>query len=268
MPVIVSKAGVQKVTASVKEVELEVGETASVDLVATLSNNTKKDVTSQAFWTTDNSQVAEVDGGEIEGISVGEATITAFYQGYEVIINVNITELDEEVKEVESLQITDKNVKLLVNEEKILNVFALYTDGTREEVSDQVTWLSSKSSVIEVEDGILVANKLGSATITASYEGIETTIKAEVIKDKKIKTLKASTTKVTLKREAETEITLIAYYTDGSKRDVTTLADWKVTKSGIITVEDGVIQAGKKKGTTTITTKYNDRSVNITVTVN
>ncbi|AZB44581.1 hypothetical protein CEF21_21100 [Bacillus sp. FJAT-42376] len=268
LPVSVSKAGVQKLTASVKELDIETGETASIDLFATLSNNTKKDVTAKAAWTTEDSEVAEVDGGEIEGVSSGETTITAFYQGYEVIIKVNVTDAEEENKEVESLQITDKNVKMLVNEEKILKVFATYTDGSREDVSDQVTMTSSKSSVAEIEDSILTANSIGKSTITASYEGEETSIKVEVIKDKKVKSLKASAAKVTLKREAEEGITLTAYYYDGTKRNVTTMADWKVTKSGIVTVEDGVIKAGKKKGTTTITAKYNDRSVNIPVTVN
>jgi predicted DNA-binding antitoxin AbrB/MazE fold protein len=88
-----------------------------------------------------------------------------------------------------------------------------------------------------------------------------------VKKDKELKSLVASSKKVTLKRGEELDVVITAYYKDGTKRIVSELADWKVTKSGIVTVEDGVIKAGNKKGSTTITAKYNGKAVNIPVTV-
>jgi hypothetical protein len=211
--------------------------------------------------------VALVDKGEIEGISDGEAAITAYYQGLEISFKVYVTTSEEEEKEIEVLQIQDKNIKLLVNEEKSLKVNAMFSDGSQEDYTDQVSWTSSKNSVVEVEDSVLIANSIGSATITASFNGIEATLKVEVKKDKELKSLVASSKKVTLKRGEELDVAITAYYKDGTKRIVSELADWKVTKSGIVTVEDGVIKAGNKKGSATITAKYNGKAVNIPVTV-
>lgn len=269
LPVTVTKDQIVKLEASSKKVTVAEGETVDVDVTAVLSNGKKNNVTSLAYFTSEDSQVATVDHGEIEGIEAGETTITISYGGKEVSLPIVVTERDEEEENnITELEVGDKNIKLYIGEEKLLPIYAVYEDGSSDELSsDDVVFKSSKNSVVKVVDGIIEARGIGSATITISYKDIQTTVKVEVKKDKTVKKLVANPSSIKLGKGKEEDILITAIYLDGSKRDVTDLIDWSSKNNQIAKVEDGVIVSGKKKGTTIITAKYNGKYVNIEVTV-
>lgn len=270
LQVTVTKDQLAKLEASSKKVTVAEGETVDVDVTAVLSNGKKNNVTSLSYFTSEDSQVATVDHGEIEGIQAGETTITISYGGKEISLPVFVTEGEEEEEEniITDLEVGDKNIKLYLGEEKLLPIYAVYEDGSSDELSsDDVVFKSSKNSVVKVVDGIIEARGIGTATITISYKDIQTTVKVEVKKDKAVKKLVANPSSIKLGKGKEEDISITAIYLDGSKRNVTDLVDWSSKNNQIAKVEDGIIVTGKKKGTTIITAKYNGKYVHIEVTV-
>lgn len=265
----VTRNTMTQLISSDKELTLETEELQQINLTAVFSDGSIKDVTSLANWTTDNSEAADVESGEIAAIDPGSAVITAYYNGVSVSIQVEVEAAfweDEDFNALVGLEASNKNIRMNTDEEKLLQIYALYEDGSREEVTDEVLWQTSKSDVVDVENGLLLSSKAGKAIVMATYKKVSLQITVTVEKEKPIKSLTASTKKVILQRGKEKELILTAIYADGTKGDVTEKADWTSRDESIAEVDAGVITAGRK-GSTVITATYNGRLVNIIVKV-
>lgn len=90
------------------------------------------------------------------------------------------TFLNQQYKTVESLRTENRNITLKKGENVQVEVNAEYIDGTDENVTELVNWTSSKSGVVSVKNGKLVAKKAGKATIKAIYQKKEVTIHVTV----------------------------------------------------------------------------------------
>lgn len=126
--------------------------------------------------------------------------------------------------------------------------------------SSKANWTTSKSSVATVSNtGTITAKGKGTATITAKYSGKSVTISVTVNEDAG---LVAKQSKVTIKKGKTSTIGL----TYNGKALTGSNATWTTSNSSIATVKNGVVTA-KAKGTATITAKYKNESVKVTVTV-
>jgi uncharacterized protein YjdB len=78
------------IKASTKQTTLTVGDTKQIKLTGTFSDGKAKDLTNLAVWTTDDSDIADIDTGEVEAVAEGTTTITANYNGLTVVIEVEV----------------------------------------------------------------------------------------------------------------------------------------------------------------------------------
>lgn len=74
------------------EMVLLPGETNRLDAESLVETGATEIVSDKAEWTSDHPEVARVDGGEIEALSVGIARITATYKGFAAVAYVQVTE--------------------------------------------------------------------------------------------------------------------------------------------------------------------------------
>jgi len=268
VPVEVTTQQVKSLKASTQAVTVAVDERKQVELTAVFTDGKSKDVTTLAKWTTDDSEVADVEGGEIVGIAPGVATITASYGGKEIEIAVEVTDEQGE-KELEGIQASETNVKMVKGTEKEVNITAVYTDGTTEDIteSEDLKWTVRQASIASVVEGVISANAVGKTTVTASYQGFEVKINVEVVAQLKIKKLVADPKNVALTVGETQDVTITAFYEDGSEADVTQQAIWtaKLTKIAKI-AQKGTIQA-VGVGKTTVTVKVGTSTVTINVSV-
>ncbi|WP_027085925.1 glycoside hydrolase family 44 protein [Cohnella panacarvi] len=78
------------------ELVLLQGETNRLDAETLVETGATEFVSEQAEWTSEHPEVARVDGGEIEALSVGITRITATYQGFTAVAYVQVTETEAE----------------------------------------------------------------------------------------------------------------------------------------------------------------------------
>ena len=266
LPVTVSSVTVKTLEASIKSAKMKAGDSIQVDLIAKMSDGTKKDVTDAAVWTTDDSTVARVDKGEIEAITSGTAVIKASYGDKNTVMSIKV----EDAKQVKFIKISNKNIKLLKGDTMELRVWAQYEDGTEEEVTDEdgIVWTTSKQSIAEVSrDGVVEGRGPGKTTISVNYKGFSLKTSVEVVTQLNVKSLTVNKTKLTMNKGAETQLVIIATYSDNTKSDVTSEVLWAVKQSNIADVEAGLVQA-KISGTTTVTAKYGGKTISVSVKVN
>lgn len=233
----------------------------------TFTNGTQtygEDYSSNFTWTSSNTSVATVgSNGVITGVGTGTATITAKYGGTTLTGTVTVT--------------PNYTYELVLNKtiidmgkgrtETIVATYKTYADGVLEsskDVTSSATWSSSSSSVAGVNGGTITGNGVGSATITATYNGKSATCTVNVIGSP---TLSLGWTSVDLKRgDVRTNASIYNPNNGTASTNVTSSAVWTTSNSGVATVGGGQITA-QGKGTCTITATYNGVSASCTVNV-
>lgn len=142
----------------------------TIQLVATINDG------SVVTWTSSDSSVASVDGnGLVTGLKSGTVTITASANGTSATCTVNISST--------GTTISASSLSLKVGEKATLTASVTGANSS-------VTWTSSDSSVAGVDgSGVVTAQKAGTATITATANGVSATcsvtVTAEAVNDAK-----------------------------------------------------------------------------------
>lgn|GEM_PF-1454960 len=151
---------------------------ASSRLTATVNNT---DVTSSATWSSSNSGIALVSNsttntnypkGTVTAVRTGSATITVTYNGQSATSAITVTSA-----KLNSVQVTPiyPSLALAATPEVQFTATGVYSDGTKLDLSEYVTWSSSSTSVAAVNNttgkgGLVSTIAAGSTTIKAIYE--------------------------------------------------------------------------------------------------
>lgn len=124
------------------------------------------------YWVSSNSDVADIEGGILRGYSNGTAVITCYVEGHESIkasctVEVDITPQLDYPSEI---KLNTSSVTL----DKIGDTYSLVPTlyPTNANIYNKsVSWSSSDSSVVSVDNGTVKALKEGTAVITCSSIG-------------------------------------------------------------------------------------------------
>lgn len=252
----VSVGIVKSLSADQSKLVMKSGNSTKVKVTATYSDETEKEVTSLATWTSSDSKVAEVNAGSITAKGPGRATISASFQNQTVNISV-------EVDQAQTLSVNPVNLILEVNESQQLTLKATDLNGNEEDVTRIAEWSSSSTKVATVNFGLVSGLSSGKTTVTAKYGGKTVTIPVEV---GMIQKLESNVRILSLKSGEQVNITLTAYLSDGRASNVTSLAEWKSSSYKIVDVANGVAK-GIGYGKATLTAKYGGKSISIPVDV-
>ena len=164
---------VSKVTLSKTKVTLSHGE--SINLVAAVSPKNASNKTVK--WKSSNEKVATVTSGKVTAKSSGSCKITATVGGKSATASITVKAkptVTPKPTTKPTPQPTQKAEQILVNsismqstlkmakgDSKTLSVTILPENAT----DKYLTWSSTDSAVVSVEDGTIQCNKVGSATI-------------------------------------------------------------------------------------------------------
>ncbi|MGO0060210.1 Ig-like domain-containing protein [Brevibacillus fluminis] len=118
----------------------------------------------------------------------------------------------------------------------------------------RVTWSSSNTSIVTVENGVLTAKGPGTATITVTSADGRISAQCQVTVTQPVKSVAIEPASVELNVGETMKLTAIIQPADASNKNVT----WTSSDPQIVTVDsNGTIQ-GKQRGTVTITVKTED----------
>lgn len=181
----VADPGLTSIAISSGTLDLTVGTTARLSVIATFNDGTTQDVTANCAWTTSDATIAAVDNtqdsatiGRVSGVAAGSATITATYGG------LNITSLvTVKTRTVQSLTINAVfGTTVATGGQLQMRATATYTDGATQDVTENATWSIDTPSVAILttspyQTGLAVLPKLvmgvgtGTATLSATFGG-------------------------------------------------------------------------------------------------
>jgi hypothetical protein len=144
---------------------VEVCGTKQITAIATYSDGSSRDVTSEVTWSSSDPGKATIDAtGLATGIAVGDVTITAALDGVTSSATLSVIPSG-----IVSIVLTPASASILVNSTQQFTAIAMYANGNSTDVTAQASWASSDENVATVVAGLAVAKASGTTDITATF---------------------------------------------------------------------------------------------------
>lgn len=247
------------------------------DFVATgrFSDGSTSDVTAQATWSSSDGAIVSLSNatgshGRATALALGNVTVTALLSGQTATATASVTPAV-----LQQLQVSPSSATLPRGLTAPFSVTGVYSDGTTNELTDQVVWSSSAAGIASVSNatgsrGLVQALSVGSATITATQGAISGTRLVNVTAAL-LTNVQVGPSSPVVPRGLIRQLSATGLYTDGSTQDLTESASWSSADATIATVSnaggsEGVAQA-MDQGVVTITATVGARSGSVQLTV-
>ncbi|SHE11569.1 Streptogramin lyase [Chlamydia abortus] len=167
---------------------LRVGEKHSTVVYAVYGDGREIEVTGLSQFKSSRPTVADVDeNGVVTAYSAGTAQITARHGELETAATVTVTESGGPNPEpvLRSMEFQAKKYKLRIGEQQRAEVIAVYSDGSRLEITDKVEFVNPSPEVAEIDtNGVLTGKAKGKTQITARYQTLSASVEVMVKKEK------------------------------------------------------------------------------------
>lgn len=249
---------VSKLVLTTNKVTLETGDTQQLTANAIYQSGKVVDVTLHTTWSSADSAIAAVYAGKITGNGVGNSTVTASYLGFSAVVDVNVT------KKVKALTSTTQSINVRIGQEESVQLTAVFTDSTEEDVTAKADWSIDKGAIATVLNGKIKGLSSGTANVTAKYgsQMFSFPISVEIAHR-----LEPNKSKVSLLLNEEEQVTLKAIFPDGTEnQNVADRAEWSTSNPQVADVIKGKIKA-YGAGTAVITASYGTKIATIQVDV-
>lgn len=244
-----------------KSVQLKPGQTQQVKAIAVYSDGSTQDVTNEASFSSSDTSLATVDGN-------GLVTIPNTARGGTVYIRGNYggkggaaTFTIPQPPVVSGLAFTPGQLTLRQGESTQVKVIATYSDGTTEDVTAKANLSSSDTNQVVVDPATGTVHVLDSAAggtvyIRGNYGGKGGAVTLTIPALPTVVSLTLTPASKTVKPGDTVQMQVIANYSDGTQKDVTSQASLKSSNTSLATVEVAT-------GLVTIPTDAYNGSVNI-----
>lgn len=218
-------------------ITLKVGNSETVTAIVSPSNTTDKTL----VWKSSNTSVATVKDGIINGISVGETTVTVTCGSVKKTINVIVA---DNVVYVTELELSTESVSLVVGKSETVTATVNPSNAT----DKTVTWYSNDESIATVLDGVITAVSKGTVIITATAGSIIKEINVTVSeKEIPVTDFELSCSSLVLGIGDAEDITVVFTPENATSKTIV----WTSDDTNIASVENGTI-TGVDIGTTEI----------------
>jgi len=213
------------------------------------SDGSTQDLTAQVAWTSSDPTVAGISNaagsaGLASALAVGSTTITAAaaggISGQTTLTVVSAT--------LVSLSVSPTNPTLAKGTRQAFGAVGIYSDGSSQDVTTQVTWSSSDATVIAVSNaqgtaGAGTCLAPGSATVSATLAGI-TGSTSVTVTSAVIVSLAIEPPGPSLASGTTLQLAAIATYSDATAQDVTGQVTWGSSDGTVATVSNAAGERG------------------------
>ncbi len=223
-------------------------------VVATLSDNSKQDVTLGVTWSSSDPAVASVaPDGTVTGQRAGTATVSANLMAFAAKANVTVT-----AATLNSIQVSPINPVLGVPGTQAFTATGLYSDATTSDLTKVVTWSSSDPMVLGISNnagtqGVAMTLAPGAAVVTANFSG-QTAQTAVTVSRATLTSIAVTPAFATVPKGTTQAYTATGTYSDMTTQDVTATVAWSASNNAVAAVSNVVPTLGLATGLSAGTT--------------
>jgi len=208
----------------------------------TFSDGTTKDMTSEVTWTSTEAGVSTVSNatgskGLATTLVQGTATITATFgmvSGSTLLTVIPAT--------IVTIEVDPFDLNIPRGSSQQFTAAGIYSDDTVIDITAEVTWSSSAASVATVGNGtgfngIATAIAPGTATITASYQGIAGSATLTVTSPT-LESIAVTPVTSSIALGTSQQYNAIGTYSDNSMRDISDSVTWSSTSLAVAVISN------------------------------
>jgi hypothetical protein len=205
----------------------------------TFSDGSVQDLTARVHWTSSAEGVASVgNDGVVTGKSAGTATIAASLGGVAASAQVTVASAS-----LVSLAVTPAARSLPLGGTLTFVATGTFSDNSRQNLTAQVTWSSSSTSVANINSsGLATSTGQGTTTITATL-GATSGSTSLTVTAPALVSIALTPAAPTVARGATLQLTATGTYSDQSTQDLTAQASWVSATLSVATVNRGLCTA-------------------------
>tara|TARA_R110000751_G_scaffold129783_1_gene231736 strand:+ start:11700 stop:14237 length:2538 start_codon:yes stop_codon:yes gene_type:complete len=268
----VTDAVINSIKVEVLEQVIPLGLTTKASTFAQLSNDSTVNI-APTYSTSDEQVLTVSSDGIITSKGVGKALVSASFDGFEDSIEVTVT-----AAALNAIEISFNSDRLPIGRKTKANAVGIYTDSTRSDVTNDVTWVSGVSNLVVVSnvikgeltalvnDNISIGDGGIDVAITASLNGIKSTSHITVTKAV-LDSIAINSSSESVALGQQINVTASATYSDSSIVDVSTEGTWLSSDENIATVSSEGVVTPIAEGYTQINFNFNGMSDSVAITV-
>ena len=231
-----------------KDIDIKTNESIRIKPII----NNKDNIYTSLTYESKNTNIAKVDGyGNITGISKGETIIEI--KSDKIIKEIKV-KVNSEVKEIEKISLTDKNIYLKKGSKMKLIPVIEPIDAT----DSNLLWTSNSGNVVVDSTGVVIGNQFGVSTITVETSNGKKASCVIMVIDNIIKVTDISLNKTNIEMKVgemfQLNPTIVPNNT--TLRNLT----WQSSNEKVVQVNNGKILA-KKKGKAIVTVKSSNNKI-------
>jgi trimeric autotransporter adhesin len=246
-----------------------VGSTLQLNAVGTFSDGTKQSLNGDfgVGWTVSpaNNSIASVSAtGLVTGVAVGTATVTAGFGTVTQKVTINVEDVTSlVVGPTATSPISATAVTIAQDTAAEFSAIATLTDGSTQDVTSSVTWVSTAPTIATVSDvsgssGWATGIAAGTTTIAASFDGAFAsdglTVTNATLSSLAIAT---PTTAQNIALGASQQYTVTGTFSDSSTQDLSTQVVWTSSDIAVAIIDQYGVATSTGTGSTTITAAGN-----------
>ncbi|MFO0728971.1 MAG: Ig-like domain-containing protein [Myxococcota bacterium] len=211
--------------------------------IGTFSDGTMRDVTLEGAWSTGDPRIATVDAagpsaGLVTGISAGGTElVVTFPSGI-----MGAARLVVSAATLTAIQIIPSSVSLAVGATVPLQAIGTFSDGSRRDISLDVTWAIDDPRIAAVSNtsgtqGQISGLSAGMTVVRATLDGVSGSAPVQVTGSGLI-SIDVAPANAQTTAGVRSNYTATGHFSDGSTVDLTTSATWTTADSNVATISN------------------------------
>ncbi len=233
------------------------------------SDNTSRDLTSSATWSSANTGAATIsNAGVANGKAQGSATIMAAVSGVSGSTTLTVTS-----PVLVSLAISPATPSIALGTTVQFAAIGAFTDGSTQNLTSSVQWTSANSSLATVNEngvqGLAKGIAMGSTSIAAA-SGVVSASAALTVTSPTLTSVVISPPAAAIAQGTTLQFSAIGTFTDGSTQNLTSSAQWASANSSVAGISlnaVGGLAKANAPGTANITATSGGFSASAVLTV-
>ena len=237
------------------------GTTLPFVATGTYSDSSTQDISAEVTWTSSDVSIATVsnaDGsrGLATTVAVGTTSIGAALGS-----TSGTTTLIVSAAGLVAVAVSPDGAALAQGTSLAFSALGLLSDGTRQDLTGQVTWSSSNAAIATVSNaegnrGVVIAAGVGSATLSAVFAGVSGSATIDV-SAATLSSIDIVPFVESIAKGTQVRYSALGNYSDGSSQDLGTQVRWSTSDASIVSISNAAgsqgLATGVNAGTATVT---------------